>query len=61
VCVGGPDVVQDGRQGQLFLLALALPVTAEVKSQRCHATLAEASREAGEEAALLAGHAATVD
>ena len=55
-----PDVVEYGSERQLFLAALTLTVTAEVKAQGRHASLTKPASKPREEAALLAGNTATV-
>jgi hypothetical protein len=56
----GADVVEDGGQGQVFLPAFAVAVSAQVKAQRRHPGLTKACSQAGEEAAFLPGDAAAV-
>jgi hypothetical protein len=48
------DVVEDGRERQLFLPAFALPVTPQIEAQGGQAGLAQTAGQAGEEPTLFA-------
>jgi hypothetical protein len=58
---GHADVIEDRRQRQLLLTALALAVTTEIEAQARHACITKPSRQPREETAFLARHPATMD
>src|SRR4051812_25453528 len=58
---GSPDVVEDGRQREVFLTTFALTMPTKVEPQRRHPRFRQAVGHPREEAALVASDPATVD